>query len=344
MPQLKLIALSLALMAGLTLTVLSADARGEARRGGHAPVAEVVEEAAPVESPVGGHASVQESAVSSADPAPASHVGVPDGLILVAGSTVSPASPSSSSTVATNSAPLPTALGSLTTFISAATFDAAFPGAALEDFEREPAAPFVGFGCPTLPDFCYPAGNILDGIVLAPFGGLEPNGPQIWTLGAAFGVPSRVVGNILTGSPFDDPAADTEILLPLGTCAAGFDITDGDLRVVATSALPQTIALGQVTVSFYGPSGLLGSVYVTPPAAPVFTFVGGAHDGGITRITIVDDPTTVGPGGGLIGLAELIDDLRVVPCADEDSRGGGPGPDGRTPNSPSDLGREVTRR
>ena len=59
-PKLRFAAL-VSVMALFAFTAMAATARGEARRGGHAPVAEAVEEAAPVESPVGGHAPVQET-------------------------------------------------------------------------------------------------------------------------------------------------------------------------------------------------------------------------------------------------------------------------------------------
>ena len=160
-------------------------------------------------------------------------------------------------------------------------------------------------------------------------------GAVVWTfepLGT--GLPSRAVGNSQKGGPFDDPAADTEILLPPNTCAAGFEIAEGDFRVLP-SVLPQTISLGQVTVSFYRPGGFLGSLYLAPPSAPVFTFVGAADGGGITRITIVDDPTSIGSGAGFAGLAEIIDDLRVVECASDEDGRGGPGPD-----RDSDTGRQ----
>ena len=86
MPKLKLTTVCLALMAALTLTVLSADARGERPRGGHAPVTTVIEQARPVGSSASGHASLTVTAVSQGESpqSPALAVAVVEGIAPVA--------------------------------------------------------------------------------------------------------------------------------------------------------------------------------------------------------------------------------------------------------------------
>ena len=117
----------------------------------------------------------------------------------------------------------------------------------------------------------------------------------------------------------------TQIDLPESTCAAG-------LEIVADSSQ------GIVTVSAFGPEGLLGSVDVFVPAPTASVFVG--FDGPPTAITMI----TINDGGRIV--SELIDNLRfATQCiSDEDSHaptpGGGPGPDGRD-GSPSDTGRRC---
>ena len=193
-PKLRLGVLLFGAMALLALTAMSAGARGEVARGGHAPASK---------APAGGHAPAAASFTNYSGGA----VAAPSGAALTAPSTVANAN-------------------GFTVYTSRAAFDAAVPGTTVEDFASSVAVPFSlptcqFFSSAACSDSSLPAfgaGDITDGVVVNNIGPPHFGSEVVLATAGIFGPHPNIVGaNFL--------ADDTEILIPT-SCGVGFDLYD----------------------------------------------------------------------------------------------------------------------
>jgi hypothetical protein len=174
-------------------------------------------------------------------------------------------------------APPAAAPEALTFYADRPTFDAAFPGLPLEDFEEGLVAPGGVIGCPHPVDVngsagCFDPGTILPGVAF--WASQDEGGAEIALVGAGFAgnASKNIVANYFSDSfriTFDPPVA-----------AAGMD-------------LEAYLGQNTCTLNVLGASGLIGST--TAPCAELGLFWGVGSDEPIVEIDIIA-PTSVAEG------------------------------------------------
>lgn len=178
--------------------------------------------------------------------------------------------------------------GACTIYLDRGSFDAAFPGLPIEDFEAGLVSPGAVIGCPapinsTTSNACITPGNILSGVSfrdepLNAAGGGSADGIAMVGAGA-FGAPSI---NIVANTFVD--AFVIEFSPAVG--GAGMDL-------VAYFSSPQT-----VNIDVYGASGLLVSTSASASNGGSFWGVGNCGEG----ITQIDILSTLSAGDGAEGV------------------------------------------
>jgi hypothetical protein len=188
-----------------------------------------------------------------------------------------------------------------TTFTTAqSTFQAAFPGLALEDFEDTLVSSNSVAFCAeplnsTTNDACFPLGGSVGGLTLQTVEGTCSGTDCLIVLGSGFtpvGNPTAVVGPGEFG--------DTLAMVFAGS----------DVRAVSFDLLFQGAGLGAMDISVFGPGNVLIASTTATAAVPGM-FFGVSSDKPIAKIT-VSSPT---------GTRELVDNIRfgAIPDADGDT-------------------------